>query len=78
MLYYDGAFARSSWGDGVSVCVQVQEDIVGQLRMREPLRLLSSMDRPNIRYSVCFTDLLKSQVRSSQEYAGDYITCFEL
>lgn len=43
--------------------MQVQDDIVAQLRMHDPLRLLSSMNRPNIQYSVRFTDLLKNQVR---------------
>ena len=41
--------------------MQVQDDIVAQLRMRDPLRLVSSMNRPNIHYSVYFTDLLENK-----------------
>ncbi len=32
--------------------LQVQDDIASQLRLREPLRLLSSFNRPNIAYTV--------------------------
>lgn len=45
--------------------LQVQDDIMAQLQMQDPLRLVSSMNRPNIRYSVRFTDLLKDQARSN-------------
>ena len=36
------------------VWVQVQDDIVSSLRLREPLRLISSFNRPNIRYEVVY------------------------
>ena len=34
--------------------VQVQDDIVGSLHMDQPLRLISSFNRPNIRYEVVY------------------------
>lgn len=37
---------------------QVQDDIVSQLRLSDPLRLVSSFNRPNISYSVTLLDLL--------------------
>lgn len=33
---------------------QVQDDIVGSLHMDQPLRLISSFNRPNIRYDVVY------------------------
>ena len=34
--------------------MQVQDDIVGSLHMNHPLRLISSFNRPNIRYEVVY------------------------
>lgn len=40
--------------------MQVQDDIVASLRLRNPLRLVSSFDRPNIDFSVRFLKTLES------------------
>ncbi|RMZ54491.1 hypothetical protein APUTEX25_002067, partial [Auxenochlorella protothecoides] len=39
---------------------RVQDDIVSQLRLRDPVRLASSFDRPNIHYSVVYLDMAAS------------------
>lgn len=45
-----------------TAAAQVQEDIVQQLRLRDPLWLVSSFDRPNIDYSVRIVECLPHEV----------------
>ncbi|MEW5300077.1 MAG: hypothetical protein WDW36_003034 [Sanguina aurantia] len=49
---------------------QVREDIEKQLRMKRPVRLISSFNRPNISYSVVFPDLAAGD-EQEESFGGD-------